>query len=141
MIFFVFTLGKMSIECSADESRPSVLKLAFEFVKKNKLEPEARNFKEGLNFSPLTAGMPYTRDEILKLLWNSVNGFAKPEAGSQKRGGNTRHLMNKVLWLLRDLKKFADLGLSFDDVYEHIRAHDAKNASKVLETRKKYSVN
>lgn len=118
------------------EARPSVLRLAFEFVKKNKLEPEPKDLQEGLNFSPLTTGMPYTREEIFKLLWNSVNGFAKPE-DNRRRGGNTRHLMNKVLWLLRDLKKFAELGLSFDDVYEHIRAHDAKNSSKVLETRTK----
>lgn len=119
------------------ESRPSVLKMAFDFVRKNKLAPEASDLKEFSHFSPITAGMPYTRDEILKYLWNSVNGFAKPEKGSAMRGGNTRHLMNKVVWLLRDLKKFAELGLSFDDVYDHIVAHDAKNSSKVLETKKK----
>lgn len=118
-------------------SRPSVLRMAFEFVRKNNLAPKAAQLKEGTHFSPLTAGMPYTRDEILKLLWNSVNGFAKPEKGTALRGGNTRHLMNKVIWLLRDLKKFSEYGLSFDEVYDHIMSHDAKNGSKVLETRTK----
>jgi hypothetical protein len=79
--------------------------------------------------------MPYTRDEILKLLWNSVNSFAKPERGTALRGGNTRNLMNKVVWLLRDLKKFSDYGLSFDEVYAHIVSHDMNNSSKVLETK------
>ena len=106
----------------------SLLKQAFHFVVQENLVPPAATLER----SPLTPNMKYTKQEVLEHLWNSANKFAKPPAGTVKRGGNTRNLMNKVRWLLNDLEKYAAWGLNATDILECLEKHDTQNRCKIL---------